>query len=459
MSVTDNNLASLPPHRPGIAAGKPVSTPWLISTLLATLPALVMPRQMGRFFLRVPLWQALVIGGINLLPVIQAIRFISGTPHIDWILLYPHVVLISGVVTVAIMMFFVILPFAPRPPRPAGDEGGAEPTAAPARVGTACLRHVLRTLLLGSTLIYPWYAVFWSLYHWALSPRPPLILFPDDMVAILGLGGGLLAYSLWVLISLVDQEEPMVAIQALPAALPPRCEECGYILTGLDPVTGNCPECGKPIRESLGDSLRRPNAWEQAPEFQRVGVILTQSFTLFLRSKSFYQTLCLRQGHAASRRWLRFSILLTGLSTTWIVLGLRGILGSEIIGLGFRDWQFYALALAIGTVWMWLALMMVGIETAGIAFISHRRDKPVDLAAASRITSYASTTLLYWVLTGGMQIMLLAWYYQIKGPQRVGSLWDALISVGSLFVAHIGGLLWYEFTVYRGLWTCQYANR
>lgn len=245
---------------------------------------------------------------------------------------------------------------------------------------------------------------------------------------------------------------------ALPV-LPPRCEDCGYILTGLDPASGHCPECGKVIRESLGESLRGPTAWELTPHFHRVDIILAQIIKLFLQPIAFYKKLCLRQGHAASRRWLRLSVLLTGVNTAWIVLGIRGLLGSEVIGLGFGDWQFYALVLAIGALWMWLALMMVGIETADIAYIAHRRDRPVDLAAASHITSYASTTLLYWVLTGGTQIMVMAWYYKIKGPQRVGMHWDALISVGSLFVAHIGGLLWYEFTVYRGLWACQYANR
>jgi hypothetical protein len=30
---------------------------------------------------------------------------------------------------------------------------------------------------------------------------------------------------------------------------------------------------------------------------------------------------------------------------------------------------------------------------------------------------------------------------------------------GSLAVAHIGGLLWYELTVYRGIRAVQYANR
>src|SRR4051812_5178876 len=41
------------------------------------------------------------------------------------------------------------------------------------------------------------------------------------------------------------------------------CESCGYGLEGL-PVSGKCPECGKPIAESL-PSNRTGTAWQRRP--------------------------------------------------------------------------------------------------------------------------------------------------------------------------------------------------
>ncbi len=41
------------------------------------------------------------------------------------------------------------------------------------------------------------------------------------------------------------------------------CEKCGYVIEGLDP-SGNCPECGKPIVESLPER-RVGTPWQQSP--------------------------------------------------------------------------------------------------------------------------------------------------------------------------------------------------
>ena len=106
----------------------------------------------------------------------------------------------------------------------------------------------------------------------------------------------------------------------------------------------------------------------------------------------------------------------------------------EAANLTLTDWQFYAAGIAVASIWIFLGLMMVGIETAGIATIAYFRQRPVDLAAASKVTCYASTLLLFWVILGGLQVVPIALYGITDASHYVtshwGPRWDALITVG-----------------------------
>jgi hypothetical protein len=70
------------------------------------------------------------------------------------------------------------------------------------------------------------------------------------------------------------------------------CEGCGYTLKGL-PLTGNCPECGKPIQQSVGHH-RLPIEWEnwQRRSFR---IFVRTTLAVIFRPAHFFQTLQTRR--------------------------------------------------------------------------------------------------------------------------------------------------------------------
>lgn len=333
------------------------------------------------------------------------------------------------------MLFFMLLPLAARP--------GSN---------RACVYHVLKVSLLGTNalhligLVLAAFCMVGARRGW-------------DLEGFVGAVRGVAmfcAVAIYGVIALASASKiEYRAAHELPQPQEPRCEFCGYSLL-FAPLEGRCPECGRPVIDSLGEHARQPTAWEQAPQWWNPWAVAALACAVVFRPRQLFSHMLAGQGKAAAERWLVLCITLVAGAAFWIVpLMLRIVQGKTAL----NDPQTLIGAFVMGVIWAGLGLMMVGIETGGVAIVAHFRGQHVDLGAAAKVTAYASILLLFWVLLGGAHLTAAllvtdqSWWLRLKPPMR----W--WIGYGSLTAAQIGGLVWFEMTVYRGLSVVRWANR
>lgn len=97
-----------------------------------------------------------------------------------------------------------------------------------------------------------------------------------------------------------------------------RCEGCGYALTSLMPE-GRCPECGRPVADSLPEHRRLPEfATRRWPISKLVGYARTLVATW--SAKRFAEHCCAYAGREAARNFALLTCLLIGLLCTPLYL-------------------------------------------------------------------------------------------------------------------------------------------
>ncbi len=336
------------------------------------------------------------------------------------------------------VLFFLLLPFAARP-------GANKP----------CARHVARAALLATSAIHVWGAAltvaFLCFFLRHDPPETDAILSP-----LFALLSALILWNLAALITAVrtDYRRPL----NFPQPREPLCDNCGYNLTMASP-TGRCPECGRPVAESLGPDTRPGTPWERRRSLPRLAAIASQLRQIVRSPRALFFQTPTHRGQADAQRWLLGSLVAVGLAAAWIVPGfyLVDYLADHSASLEI-SWRTFWGAVMMAIVWAGMGLMMVGIETAGVAAFSRMKGFPVPFAASAKVTAFAAPLLLAWVFLGGLQIVLINHFNPVLSTHLSLRAYQVVLAL-SLGIAHIGGLLWFELTVYRGVRAIQYANK
>lgn len=231
------------------------------------------------------------------------------------------------------------------------------------------------------------------------------------------------------------------------------CERCGYVIEGL-PTGGACPECGKPIAESLPER-RTGSAWQQRP---RTGSLWRTWPAVLATPNRTLDTLAV--GNPDDRRLARLSgVWAAAIPCGAIVLAL-GVEGLRTRETGVLAYIGLAVAAAAA---MWLGVRaLIGVETKGLQVIGRTRGFRVTPAIAATITAHGAVG---WVIAGtGVAIAVVGPFTAhlinttggaIDGP--VGRFGALSVVLGLLLAAC--GFLFFETFAWLGLRRLKYANR
>ena len=228
------------------------------------------------------------------------------------------------------------------------------------------------------------------------------------------------------------------------------CEKCGYVIEGLD-TGGNCPECGKPIAESLPER-RVGTPWQQSPGFKS----LVKTWWMTLRHP--LRTLDVMRIDTGQSESLQitdsacsFLIVMAGSFTTLLNIGslVKDGVRSDTEALIFR----LAIATAFALLCIVLYALLTMIEARGLRIIGRSRAIRITPTIATVIVAHGYTGWVIASLSIGMFAALL-------GMRDIGVLdVQDVVLLGIPVVCALLGFLFFETFAYLGLRRLKFANR
>lgn len=247
----------------------------------------------------------------------------------------------------------------------------------------------------------------------------------------------------------------------------PLCERCGYPIQGL-PESGNCPECGRPVADSL-PSRRIGTPAQRSRRPSALAATWWMAIAHPLRTLSIVTSDPPRIG----------PVLLVAAWPMAVALAMAMLLALELrhVGQAGRSGPLLAMpaAVVLGTlasvvltpVLAGVLWLLTWIETRGMVLIGAQRGLRMHVQLARAITAHGSA---WWLLCGAGAACTWPWLASAwtsargdPGPNtmdaflRLGETGRLLTMAAGLLLA-VAGFLGFECFAWLGLRRCGYAN-
>ena len=238
------------------------------------------------------------------------------------------------------------------------------------------------------------------------------------------------------------------------------CERCGYVVEGLA-TDGACPECGKPIAESLPER-RVGTLWQQERDLNTL--FATMRETLFSVG---YTLWCLRADATSARSLRTATIVMSVVIAAWPAFALTEFTlrmnGAREPYTGFQSAMLWIAPLSAPLVLCIVLQALTWTEARGLCFLSARRGFRIDRTLANAICAHGCVG--WFLASAGTAIgstLLLASTHADGSTYEQGNEWvwlaygmGLIITGGSLLL----GFFFFELFAWLGLRRCKYANR
>jgi hypothetical protein len=229
---------------------------------------------------------------------------------------------------------------------------------------------------------------------WLLDPLwRRLLALPDEWHPVDFAGLGL--FGVWWLVVLLRSGYRYVGPAEGPAwqARTPRCEKCGYEIVGL-PLTTNCPECGRPVKESLPERRTVP-AFAAAKTWADSVRAFWPTVRAAVTDQTFFDRLAVRRGHVPARTLF---LLVCVLNAVIVFLGLLAF--QWFFGDRLASANRLAYATAAACSWFVAQVLLGGFSASLLALVTRRTMQPVAVgffyALCPTVLITAGPAVLVW---------------------------------------------------------------
>ncbi|UCG17588.1 MAG: hypothetical protein JSV19_06060 [Phycisphaerales bacterium] len=334
---------------------------------------------------------------------------------------------LTGIQGAVLLLAVVMMPFAA-----AGEPAG--------RLFGRCLRLTWWS----TTLLIPLGLVWWAEPQW----RSWLDL-PDEWHAVDSAALALFGV-LWLIVLLRSGYRYAGKAQG-PAwsARTPRCEKCGYRIVGL-PYSTNCPECARPVAESLAER-RAPPPFAVADTPVRTISAFWPTAWKVITTRDFFARLPVHSGHSRARAFfLMVCVVNWGLA----------FLGAWRVGTAFQAEVVLVHALADAVVVACVVLLghvLLAAAFAGaVSAIARRALQPAAVATFYLMSSTVPITIgAVTLLVAGVTTATIV--DDIATPLAVDVIMSLLLAVG--LVVFAWALVRALMNARRAIVQTRFANR